>query len=137
LSPDQPTSSPPPGAKPLWGSYDGKGGAPAPAKSSPVPSPAGGSRRPRIEIASLFGGDDLDPLSQRLLKLAGALSVLLVLVLLNSFLNGGGSSPSSPSSSAEQLELNPVASAASRLEDDMSARMSLYIVYSSRCCPDP
>lgn len=59
------------------------------------------------------------------------LSLLLVLVLANSFLNGGGDS------SADQLELNPVASAADRVEKFGGGRMSLYVVYSSPILPGP
>jgi hypothetical protein len=131
LSPDQPTSSPPPGAAPIWGSYGGKGGTPTPAKSTPDSSRASGSRRPGIGISSLFGDEPLEPLSQRLLRLAGLLSVLLLLVLLNSFVNGSENSPS------EQLELNPVASAAARVDKFSGGRMSLYIVYSSPALPAP
>lgn len=59
------------------------------------------------------------------------LSLLLVLVLANSFLNGDADS------SADQLELNPVASAAERVEEFGGGRMSLYIVYSSPALPGP
>lgn len=82
-------------------------------------------------MQGLFGGDRLDPASQRLLRLAGLLSVLLLLVLLNSFLNGGGSQPGAA------LELDPVATAADRLEEDTGGRMSLYVVYSSPTLPGP
>lgn len=61
------------------------------------------------------------------------LSILLLLVLLNSFLNDGGSG----GSSVEQLELNPVASAAERMEQFEGGRMSLYVVYSSPVLPGP
>jgi hypothetical protein len=61
------------------------------------------------------------------------LSVLLLLVLLNSFLNDGGDG----TPSAERLELNPVASAAERMEKFPGGRMSLYIVYSSPALPGP
>ena len=127
MSPDQPTSSPPPGAKPLWGSYDGKGGAPAPVNSAPSTPPAGGSRRPRSGITNLFGGDNLDPTSQRLLELAGALSVLLLLVLLNSFLNGG----------EDRLEFNPVAAAAERTQNEPGARFSMKAIYTAPSLPQP
>jgi len=110
LSAEPPTSTPPPGADPLWGSHAaGSGPAPAPAAS-------GGS-----------GTDRLTPLSQRLLRGAGGLAVLLVLVLVNAFFHEdeGG------------LELNPVAAAAQRVEKVGGGRMSLYFVYSSPAIPQP
>lgn len=61
------------------------------------------------------------------------LSLLLLLVLLNSFLNDG----SDGAPSAERLELNPVASAAERVEKFAGGRMSLYVVYSSPVLPGP
>lgn len=70
-------------------------------------------------------------LSRRLLQLAGLLAVLLALVLLNSFLNDGSES------SADPAELNPVASAAARVEKFAGGRMSLYVVYSSPALPGP
>lgn len=57
--------------------------------------------------------------------------MLLVLVLVNSFLNSGGSG------SGTRLELNPVASAAERVERTSGGRLSLYIVYSSPAFPRP
>jgi hypothetical protein len=48
---------------------------------------------------------ELEPLSRRLLQAAGVLSLLLVLVVVNSLLNSGGESPFNP---------NPVAAAAER-----------------------
>ena len=131
MSSEQPSSSPPPGASSPWGSYDGKGGAPVANEAKPT---------------SRIG--HLDPISQRLLRLAGLLSVLLLLVLLNSFVNeDGGSteSPGSPGSTASTpggpastpAPSNPVAAAAERMEDFSGARMSLYIVYSSPTLPGP
>jgi hypothetical protein len=110
LSAEQPTSTPPPGASSLWGSHGGG------SRPEPAPAPGGGS-----------GGGQLTPLSQRLLRGAGALAVLLVLVLVNAFLHEeeGG------------LELNPVAAAAQRVEKIDGGRMSLYIVYSSPQIPQP
>jgi len=120
LSDDQPTSSPPPGTNPLWGGHGA--GAPTPAAAPQSSPPAGGTRHP-------FGDEPLNPLSRRLLRTAGLLSVLLALVIVNSLVNGGGSSP------AEQLELNPVASAAERVEKFGGGRMSLYVTYSSPALP--
>jgi hypothetical protein len=77
------------------------------------------------------GGGELEPLSRRLLQVAGLLSVLLLAVLLNSFLNNGESSPETP------LALNPVASAAERVENTSGGRMSLFFVYSSPIFPRP
>lgn len=113
MSAGPPNSSPPPGADSLWGSHSGSG--------APVP-PSGAAR-----TASPSGGDQIDPLSRRLLHIAGVLSVLLLLVLANSLLNsGGGEGP---------LELNPVAAAAERTENCPGARFSMYIVYSSPALP--
>lgn len=111
MSAEPPTSStPPPGASPLWGSHV--------AGSSPAPAPAasGGS-----------GGSQLTPLSQRLLQAAAGLAVLLVLVLVNAFLH----------EEEGALELNPVAAAAQRVEKVSGGRMSLYFVYSSPAIPQP
>ncbi len=104
-----PTSTPPPGAGPLWGNHGG-GATPA------APTPEGGP-----------GGDRLDPLSRRLLRLAGLLSVLLLLVLANSLFHEDEGA----------LELNPVAAAAERVEHVGGGRMSLYVVYSSPALPRP
>jgi hypothetical protein len=133
LSDGPPTSSPPPGAPPLWGSY-GKGGAPAPA---PLTSSATAPNRSlrSSAVGDLFDYQQLEPSSQRLLRLAGLLAVLLLLVLLNSALNDGGS-PGEPTTTV-QPELNPVAAAAERVEKLPGGRMSLYIVYSSPALPGP
>jgi hypothetical protein len=67
------------------------------------------------------GGTDLEPLSRRALQAAGVLSLLLILVVANSLINGsGGGNP-----------FNPVAAAAEHAEDVPGARFSLYVVYSS------
>lgn len=79
-------------------------------------------------------GEPPDPLSRRLMNGVKFLAVLLLLVLLNSFLNSSGNDEGS---SAEQLELNPVATAAERVEKFAGGRMSLYIVYSSPALPGP
>lgn len=55
-----------------------------------------------------FGGEELEPLSVRALQAAGVLSLLLILVVVNSFLNSGAESPLNP---------NPVAAAAERTAD--------------------
>lgn len=105
-----PTSTPPPGAKPLWGSY--KGGA-----VTAVAPPAGDAAPARTASASwLFGGEELEPLSRNLLQLAGFLSLLLVAVVANSFLNQGSASPFNP---------NPVAAAAERTREVPGMRLSM------------
>lgn len=120
MSGTPPSSAPPPGSKPVWGSY-GAGGATAP---SPASEPT------RLEsLAS--GGGELEPLSRRLLQVAGLLAVLLLAVLLNSFLNGGEDPAETP------LALNPVASAAERVENTSGGRLSLFFVYSSPLFPRP
>lgn len=72
------------------------------------------------------GGDQLDPLSQRLMQGVKFLSLLLVLVLANSFLNDSG---------GERLELNPVAAAAERTQSEPGARFSMKAIYSSPALP--
>lgn len=109
MSAEQPTSSPPPGASPLWGSHGGG------AHTAPAPAAGGGPG----------GGGQLTPLSQRLLRAAGLLSLLLVLVLVNSLFHGDESG----------LELNPVAAAAQRVEKVDGGRMSIYFVFDSPSFP--
>jgi hypothetical protein len=121
---DVPSSSaPPPGAKPLWGSYEGKAAPAAPATPAAPAAPA------RTAGASwLFGGEELEPLSRRLLQVAGALSLLLVLVVANSFLNQGSASPFNP---------NPVAQAAERTADAPGAKFTMKATYTSSALPQP
>lgn len=105
MSAEPPTSSPPPGAKPLWGSTEGGAAPAAPAGTAAVPQ---SSRYARGSRQSLFGDGPLEPLSVRLLQAAGVLSLLLILVVVNSLLNhSGGESPFDP---------NPVAAAAERTQ---------------------
>jgi hypothetical protein len=59
------------------------------------------------------------------------LSLLLVLVLANSFLNGSGSAAKDP------LEFNPVASAAERVEKCPGMRLTTYVVYNFPALPQP
>lgn len=73
-------------------------------------------------------GEQLQPLSRRLLRTAAGLTVLLALVIVNSLLNKGGESPFNP---------NPVAHAAQRMEAMRGARFSIFIVYSSPALPEP
>lgn len=105
-----PSSTPPPGAKPLWGSY--KGGPVTPA----APSAAPGAPARTAGASSLFGGEELEPLSRHLLQIAGFLSLLLVLVVANSFLNQGSASPFNP---------NPVAQAAERTQEVPGMRIDM------------
>jgi len=66
---------------------------------------------------------DLEPLSRRLLQAAGVLSLLLVLVVANSFLNSsGGESPFNP---------NPVAAAAERTATVPGMRIDLTMTMST------
>lgn len=126
MSATPPSSTPPPGSKPVWGSYSGGGAnAPAQAPHSQTTAPTD------PPDAKGLGGGPLEPLSRRLLQAVGVLSVLLLAVLANSFLNGGDGSSETP------LALNPVASAAERVEKFEGGRMSLYIVYSSPVLPGP
>lgn len=102
-------SAPPPGAQPLWGSPQASGGA---GRSPARHRPAG-------------AGTPLEPLSQRLLRLAGLLSVLLLLVVANSLLH------------SDENPLNPVAVAAERTERAPGSRFDLKVVYSSSALPAP
>lgn len=119
---EPPTSSPPPGAKPLWGSHTG-GSTPAPAAAPVSQSP----RQARGARHSLFGEGPLEPLSVKLLQAAGVLSLLLILVVLNSLLNpSGGESPLNP---------NPVAAAAQRTEEVPGMRMNLAMRITTESTP--
>jgi hypothetical protein len=72
-------------------------------------------------------GAQLEPLSVKLLKAAGVLSLLLVLVVVNSLLNtSGGESPFNP---------NPVAAAAQRTEEVPGMRMNLTATVTSEGTP--
>ena len=121
-----PNSTPPPGARPVWGSY-GAGGPVAPSRTS---QPAQSSQ-PSPLAARAFGDEPLEPLSRRLLQVAGLLSVLLLAVLVNSALNSGEDPLQGPP------QLNPVAAAAERVEQNSGGRLSLFIVYSSPAFPRP
>jgi hypothetical protein len=88
---------------------------------SPSSRPARGTRQ------TLFGDGSLEPLSRRLLQTAGALSLLLILVVLNSLLNGNGAeSPFNP---------NPVAAAAQRTEEVPGMRMNLTMRFTTESAP--
>lgn len=116
MTEQQPTSSPPPGAHPLWGRQTGAA-PPNPPKSSPG----------LLSEVKGLGGEPLDPLSHKLMRGVRFLSLLLLLVVANSFLNGEDS----------PLELNPVAVAAEKVEKASGGRFYLYIVYSSPAIPEP
>jgi hypothetical protein len=73
-------------------------------------------------INDLLAGEQIDPLSRRLMDGVKFLSLLLLLVLANSFLNSGGE---------DRLEFNPVAAAAERTQSEPGARFSTKIVFSS------
>jgi len=74
----------------------------------------------------LSGVDDLEPLSRRLLQVAGALSLLLILVVVNSLLNSGSESPFNP---------NPVAAAAEQTQEVPGMRISLEMRISTEAEP--
>lgn len=63
-----------------------------------------------------LGSERLEPLSLRLLQAAGVLSLLLILVVVNSLLNSGSASPFNP---------NPVAAAAERTAAVPGMRMDM------------
>ncbi|HEX5592114.1 MAG TPA: hypothetical protein VFX35_02060 [Solirubrobacterales bacterium] len=66
---------------------------------------------------ALFGDQPLEPLSVRLLQAAGVLSLLLILVVVNSLLNSaGGESPFDP---------NPVAAAAEQTREVSGMRIEM------------
>jgi hypothetical protein len=109
---ETPTSTPPPGAAPLWG--------------SPAPAGGGQSARPRPPVAlASVGGEPLEPLSRRLLRVAGLLSLLLILVVANSFISN------------DENPFNPVAKAAERAERYPGFRFNAYIVFSSPALAQP
>lgn len=76
---------------------------------SQSPRSAGGTR------LSLFGDQPLEPLSARLLQGAGVLSLLLILVVVNSFLH------------SSENPLNPVAAAAERTEGVDGLRFTMKV----------
>jgi hypothetical protein len=95
------TSIPPPGQPPVGGgrwSYAGSKGAP-----NPVPHETSSS---------------LDPLSRRLLSIAGGLAVLLVLLVAFAWLHG-----------SSETSLNPIAEAAVRTQRQPGSRLALRGVY--------
>ncbi|HXR60543.1 MAG TPA: hypothetical protein VN732_04370, partial [Solirubrobacterales bacterium] len=79
------------------------------------------SRRARA-TRHLFGAEELEPLSRRLLQAAGVLSLLLILVVLNSLLDSEGESPFDP---------NPVAAAAERTREAPGMRIEMTLEVSS------
>lgn len=87
-------------------------------------SPASGARRASAG-ARLFGEEPLEPLSRRLLQGAGFLSLLLIAVVANSFLN------------SEVSPLNPMAVAAERTQGEPGARFTMKATYTSSALPQP
>jgi hypothetical protein len=69
---------------------------------------------------------ELEPLSRRLLQAAGALSLLLILVVANSLLNSGSESPFNP---------NPVAAAAERTQDVRGMHFTMEMRVTSEAHP--
>lgn len=117
LSQAPPQSTPPPGFQPLWGSFDGATGVSRRAANPALGSPGS-------------GGGELDPLSRRLMQVVKALSVLLLLVVANSFLNDRGEE------SSLRLDLNPVARAAEKTQSLPGVLFTLRATYSSSALPD-
>jgi hypothetical protein len=72
------------------------------------------------------GGAELEPLSRRLLQAAGVLSLLLILVVVNSLFNGGSESPFDP---------NPVAAAAERTQAVPGMRISMEMRIETESAP--
>jgi len=104
---DRAKSQPPPGQGPLWGSV---GAAPS---SAPGEAPESSER------------SSPDPLSRRLLRIAVLLSVLLLAVLANAALHGGGES------------FNPIAAAAVRTQAAPGARTTIEAIYTSSALAQP
>jgi hypothetical protein len=100
-----PTSSAPPGAESLWGSHGDKG----------VSTSFGHAEQKRHSP----GAEQLEPVSRRCLRAAGALSLLLILVVVNSFLH------------SDENPLNPVAAAAERTEGVDGLRYTMTVRTSS------
>lgn len=73
-----------------------------------------------------FGDEPLEPLSVRLLQAAGVLSLLLILVVVNSLLNDGSQSPFNP---------NPVAAAAERTQEAPGMRFSMRMRFTTEANP--
>lgn len=71
-------------------------------------------------------GADLEPLSRRALQAAGVLSLLLILVVANSLLNGSEESPFDP---------NPVAAAAQRTEQVPGMRFAMTMRFATESAP--
>lgn len=108
-----PKSAPPPNSLPLWDSLGSTGGKPQPpGTTATTPGNTGGS---------------LEPLSRRLLQVAGLLSLLLIGVIAIAVLHGDENAPA----------LNPVATAAARVESYPGFNFNLYVVYSSPALPGP
>lgn len=82
--------------------------------SEPPPRPSRPRRGPRRPSRP-----DLDPRSNRLLQLAGVLSILLIAVVVNAALHSDGD------------PLNPVAEAAQRTEQAPGARLAFEVTYTS------
>lgn len=123
MSAAPPTSSPPPGVQPIWGSYSASGQV---APASPATAAAPSERPPSRPSLPGFGDEPLTPLSQRLMHGVKFLSLLLILVLANSFVN-----------SSEENPLNPVAAAAERTQSQPGARFTMKAVYTGAVLPQP
>jgi hypothetical protein len=91
-----------------------------------VASPVSQKRTHGPQKRQSLGGADLEPLSRRALQAAGALSLLLILVVANSLLNSGGESPFDP---------NPVAAAAERTAEVPGMRIAMTMRMESESTP--
>lgn len=91
-----------------------------------TPRPGRASNPRASALTKLVGGEPLDPLSRKLMDGVKFLSLLLVLVLVNSFLNSDAES---------RLEFNPVAAAAERTQSEPGARFSMKVIYTSPSLP--
>lgn len=93
-----------------------------------MPAPAADAAStvaPAERTFSLTGGEPLDPLSQKLMTAVRFLSLLLVLVVANSFLH------------SEENPLNPIAAAAERTQTEPGARYTMKAIYTSPELPRP
>lgn len=92
-------------------------------------TPARASRTPSLPSLTPkgSGGEPLDPLSRKLMQGVKLLSLLLLLVVANSFLNR----------EEAPLEFNPVAAAAEHTQQMPGARFTMEAIYTSPALPRP
>lgn len=124
MSAAPPTSTPPPGVQPIWGSYSASGQVVHASHTATAAAPA--ERPSSRRSLPGFGSEPLTPISQRLMHGVRLLSLLLILVLANSFVN-----------STEKNPLNPIAAAAERTQSQPGARFTMRAVYTGDVLPRP